>query len=213
MKKLLLVLGSFALALTVGAQTFSSRSFLNCQSLQVTNGISVTNLASITSGYTTNQNLTVFTNFASVRIATTNGWYDGQNLLRTVPLWVDRAGSAITPIYTNVTTALGSAVKQPGPFFGNIYIRVVGGTGANTATAFKFAPVPSDTGVDDSVAGDLITVSVTPNGATQVQSLTPLDAQKLIGCKGLMLVSITAGDTDASSQVVVLECTLNGFTP
>lgn len=212
MKKLLIFLGVVFMATIAMAQPHNGGlSFIEARSIQVTNTMSITNLTALGVVQTTNVAGVVFTNLAGTRVLVAGGNYENYNLLKTVP---------VTPtLDVPVAYALSSGsdtneTAQAGPYAGNIYIRVIGGSGANTATSFVFAPVPNlARGVQSTAAGDLITVSVTPNTTTQVTSITKVDRQKLIGCEGLRLVSVTAGDTDANSQVVVLECTYNAFRP
>lgn len=219
MNKIILAIVTLAIGLQAQAQVFTSQSFLNCRSLEVTNTIGVTNLLAVLAPRTTNMLATIFTNLNGTKINSTaaNGG-DTLNLLKTVRLWTDRNAMPYVPIYTNQPAG---AAEMPGSRNANIYIRLIGGSGANSAVLFSFYPVPSDGGPGDSdgfgvestAAADLIVVSVTANTTNQVSSINPLDMRRLAGCKGLKLVSIANADTDASSQVVVLECTLNGFIP
>ncbi len=208
--KSVILIGLLALGLEAKAQDFRTFSFLNARSLQTTNTIGITNLATISTVTASNVTGTVYTNTAGTRVLTGPGTNEYVNLLKTINLWADRNGSALAPIYTNQAPG---AAEMPNASYANIYIRIVGGSGANSAVTFGFVPVPSDSGVDSNVAGDLITVAVTANTTTQVQSITRLDYRKVANCKGLMCKYITNGDGDASSGVTVLECSLNGFVP
>lgn len=217
MKRLIATVLFACLTLGASAQVFQSQSFLNAQSVAVTNTLGITNLTAIVD-VLTQSNLvgTIYTNLAGTKVEVTGTNDATVNLCRTVNLWADRNAAFVYPIYTNsvidATTNM-QAVQALGPYSKNIYIRLVGASGANSAVTFIFAPVPSSTGVEDTTAAKKISIAVTATTTTQVQSTTLLDESALVGCKGLKLISITNGDTDASSRVTVLECSLNGFVP
>lgn len=226
MKKCLLIL-SFGLGVVCQGQTaglsFKSYSFLNCQSLQVSNTIQVTNLLSFNNTTQSNVTGTVFTNLAGSKVTSAPGTADFVNLLKIVPLW-DTGGGMYTPIYTNQAPG---ATLMAGPYYNaSIFIRLVGGSGANAAVTFRFTPVPSaynpvtraypdwtQFGLDEGVAADVQTISVTATTTTEIKSRTLLDLSKFVGCAGIMCQLINNADTDASSAVQVLECSLNAFTP
>lgn len=207
MKKLFITLTAIGL-LTLSASAVDHRatSFLNARSVTSTNAIGVTNLASVTAVASTNVVGLVYTNTAGTRVVAAAG--NTVNLLKTAPLW--SPGLVLTPTYTNQAPG---AARMPGPYIGGIYIRMKGGSGANSAVTFVFAPVFSDSGADATIAANLITVALTATTTTEVQSYTLVDWTKVIGAKGLMLRSITNADTDAASNVEVLECSLVGFVP
>lgn len=218
MKRLITLITLLGLGYTATAVTHRSPSFLapDVTSVQATNGIGVTNLYSALAVGTTNIMGIIYTNSAGSQQTTTNANNDFHNLLADqVAMFVDQLAQATTPAYDSTN------VLRAGPYYGAIFIRLTGQSGANSAVTFRFRPVPyggagnstSATGVEDTAAADDILISVTATTTTEVRSLTKLDAQKVIGCKGLRLVSITNADTDATSAVTVLDCRFVGFIP
>lgn len=219
MKKFLIVVG-LVLGLSAGAQNFITQSFINAQSLAVSNTICVTNLVSL-NGTGTNVNGTQWTNFAGTRVVagptyvtnsitgaiTTNA--SKANLLREIELRPDRNGNydALTwvPVYTNV---LDNWI----PSKYNLNIRLTGQSGANSAVTFVFTPICDGTN-ESSAAADLWKVAVTATTTTPVVLNTNVPAYLWRGCKGIRLREIYNADTDASSRVDVLSCTLNSWTP
>lgn len=231
MKKLLIVLGLVLATISVqAAANFTVQSFLNCQSVCVTNKYGITNTLTTIGAqpWGTNIDYTIYTNFAGSQIIcgitsstntmpgiATNITYYGRydNLLKDVSLWTGDGSMPIQPVWA--VSSGTNATAQAGPYFASIFIRTrAAATGADQAMSFVFAPVP-DGVYEHTVSGDLITTTVTSGGGTAagtiVTKLVPLDASKLIGCKALRLVSITSGDTDASSRADVLTCELVGF--
>ncbi len=206
---------------TLQAGTFKTASFLNGQSILVTNLFQVTNLLSRINTVNTNIGGTIYTNSAGSRVIIGVGTNEYVNLLKTVPLW------DISPVNVVRTNQAPGDIEVDGPYYNaSIFIRLVGGSGANSAVSFRFIPVPSGfnptTGkgpdfelqdTDSLVAADLQTISVTATTTTEVHSRTKLDLKKYLGCAGIMLVAVINADADASSSVTVLECTLNYFSP
>lgn len=213
MKKLIFGLLVALSGLTATAQVHRAQSFFGAdvQTLIVTNTLGITNIQSTAYTLVTNIHGLSYTNLSgALTIVGKN--QESQNLLGDVSLWTDRNSTFAYPVYA--LTAGTNATVQSGPFIGSIYIRQTGGSGANTATTYVFAPVPnSDSNKESTASGDLITITVTPAGATQVTSITPISVMDVIGCEKLRLVKVYAGDTDASSEINVLECTFNGFVP
>ena len=204
------------------------------------NGVGYTNLLSVAAvggvGRGTNAPGTMWTNFnqfstvasnkPGTQIIVTNGGYylfaylgsnngffsatnavdyTKQNLLQDVDLWVDREGRA-TPIFpqASITTNIIS--------YGQIGVKIVGGSGANSAVTFRFMPLLDGTN-QSTTAGDLISVTATANTTTPVITYTPLQAQKVIGARRLRLVDISNADADASSSVQVLGVWFSGWRP
>ena len=200
MKHLLALLG-LILPLAVTAQNFLSQDFLNVRSVQVTNGIGATNLNSFGVA-ATNFNGIVYTNLAGTRLetGTTNNTF---NLFKDAQLWADRNGRPFMGIETNnmVSTSPGS-----------VFLKLVGGSGANAAVTFVFRPVV-DGQNESTAAADTWSVALTATTTTPVTLRTNVPFYLWPGCKGLRLRSIVNGDTDASSGVFVQECSLNGFLP
>lgn len=216
MKRLITLGALLGLGFTANAVTHRSPSFFapDVTSVQATNGIGVTNLYSALAVGTTNVMGIIYTNAAGQQITTTNANADYHNLLADqVAMFVDQLAQATYPTYT-------SNILNSGPYFGAIFIRLTGQSGANSAVTFRFRTIPygggggaTPIGVEDRVVGDEILISVTAVTTTETHSLTKLDAQKLVGCRGLRLVSITNADTDATSAVTILDCRFVGFVP
>lgn len=211
MKKNISIIVLCMLAFGVSAQSFESQSFLNVTSLQVTNGIAVTNIYSFGSTGSNTVGI-VYTNRAGTASVITSTNAKSVKLLNDVSLWADRVGGI--PGFTQPTINASPYTNYQGN--ANIYIRLVGGSGANSAVTFSFAPIASGLGNSDLgyESTSLFNVAVTATTTTEVRSLTPVPWATLWpGCKGVRLVRIVNADTDASSGVHVLECSLNGFLP
>jgi hypothetical protein len=181
---------------------FKSQSFIadGVSVLNVTNLLGVTNLQSIS--IQTNVAGTTWTNASGALVThSTNDFTAIKNLVKDVALWDP------SPIYEAVT-----GVNATNSNFANIYIRLVGQSGANTACTFIFVPIFDGTN-ESLVAADALSIAVTSSGTTVVDLATKVPAYKWIGAQGLRLKSITHPDADASSRVSVLNCSLNGFVP
>jgi len=206
MKKLITSIGLAVVTLTATAQNFESRSFLNAQSISITNGAlgyGITNLNSaISSG--TNVYQIVFTNLSGNRVVITNGTSDKFNLLKTIPLTVDRNGAFITAPSTNA----------------NIFIRL-GNAGANATNAvtFVFVAVPdynplTGIGHESTAAADQWTISTVANTAYPQSFKIGFPYGQFVGCGGLMLKSVSSGAAIAAgSDVFLLECVMDSFVP
>lgn len=180
----------------------------NVSSICVSNTLGVTNLNSY-GVITTNIQYMQWTNGAGdqVRAAGDGTGPDYQNVIGSVNLeqfstrdqfWIGNASLAANTV-TNT-------------YYSQIFIRLVGQSGANTACTFVFAPVWDDDPLDASTdTATYFTVAVTSNGATPVTSRTPIPAYQLYGAKRLRLVSVTHPDADATSRVTVLKCELCGY--
>jgi hypothetical protein len=211
MKKLLFAFGLIGILTTAVAQNHVSQNMLLCNALCVTNGIGFTNFSFYgTSG--SNQVGLVFTNLSATKTVVSSTSASKTPLTRDVVLFPDRAGGypPLTWITDTNGTSIGTHAWQKSPL--SMFIRVVGGSGANTATSFRFAPVCD--GVNPSTAaGDIWTVAVTPSGATPVTVITNVPLYKWNGCIALRVMDITAGDTDPASRVDVIALSVNGWQP
>jgi len=207
LKKLLTFAGLAVVTFTATAQNFESRSFLNAQSISITNGAlgyGITNLNSaISSG--TNVYQIVFTNLSGNRVVITNGTSDKFNLLKTIPLTVDRNAAFVgTTLATNA----------------NIFIRL-GNAGANATNAvtFVFVAVPdynplTGIGHESTAAADQWTITTVANTAYPQSFKIGFPYGQFVGCGGLMLKSVSSGAAIAAgSDVFLLECVMDSFVP
>lgn len=202
-----LLLGA-AITFALPAATFTSQSFLasGITSIALTNTISVTNLDSGT--IRSNVAGTIWTNTSGTMTVVTNNGSSTQtkNLLRDASLWVAADGQ---PILNPVSDAAGIVTNSS---MASFYIKLIGQSGANAAVTFIFVPLPD--GVNEStVAGDAFSISVTATTTTAVDKTVWLPSWKWPGVGKVRLKSMTNADTDATSRVDVLECSLNGFIP
>lgn len=211
MKKLFTLLAVMAaLALSANAANFKSQSFIvgDVTSLCVSNSICVSNLLSYT--VVTNWTGVNWTNAAGNRVitSTTGGVTAYKNLLKDVDLWSASDGS-LPAVYYDPGVSGAAATNS---CFANIYIKILGTSGANSAVTFAFVPLPD--GVNEStVAADTVVVSLTAAGATVVDKTTKIEPWRWPGSGKLRLKYIFNADEDATSKVTVLACSLNGFVP
>lgn len=201
MKKLLIA-ALLTVAVNVLAIDWKIDSFLNVPSVTTSNLVSVTNLQSALYSASMNTNITglVITNKANNRVivgVSTN--FDGslvsqyENLLATLPF--SPLLQPIKYVDTNNTTwgYQGNAA---------IVVSCTGGASANVANTLKFTPLFDGINAG-TVAGESLSLAVTPNGATRVTIRTNINlATQFYNCRAIRLEAITPGDTDAASQVV-----------
>jgi hypothetical protein len=214
-KTISLITLCLAFAFSAPAQNFLSQSFINpsVRSIEVSNTLyGVTNLLS---GTGTNVDGNRWTNNFGTRIMATNTVPAGQYfplLVDHVTLYPDKMGSYMPFANTNTIPGNGSAASTWSPSTHNLFIKMVGGSGANAAVTFIFAPVCD--GVNEcTAAADVFSVALTATTTTPVTLITNLPTYRWMGCKGLRLRSIHNADTDASGQVYIQNVSLNGFVP
>lgn len=233
MKKLLIISGMVMATVCAMAQsTFRAQSFFaqGVQSLYVTNTAAITNL-NTASANTTNAPGTAWSNYVSGGtaryVAATNSAASGawtnvtKNLLKDVDLWALRDGS---PAVMQSTT---NGTDRPTLSYATVTIRINAGSGASAdqANTLVFTPLygiamdsasaglnPKPTPVEGTTA-DQWTVGITPAGAATVVLCTNVPLYKWPGARGLRLRRVVGGDTDASSQVIYDEISLNGYVP
>jgi hypothetical protein len=196
--------------LPANAANWKSISFISgdVQSVCITNGVSLTNLASV-GVITTNITGLTYTNYGGTRVVYdgTNQFVANKNLCIDVPLYADANGNTTIIPVSDVAGAVTNAYLNCG-----IFIRVQGTSGANTAIPFIFVPLWD--GVNEStVAADALSISVTPSGATRVDKYVPIPAWKWPGAGKVRLKSASNADADATSRVDILNVSLNGFIP
>lgn len=178
--------------------------------LYITNTMAVTNL--LTSGAnTTNYAGTTFTNNGTrVTVATNTSmgtWKaDDLNLLAdyvSIPRLAD--GS---PFYNLATNTLN--YPQSGM---DVAIKLTGGSGANSAVSFVFTPLYG-AGLDlEGGTANEWTVGVTATTTTAVTIITNVPLYKWPGAGGFRLRRIVNADTDASSEVILNELSVNSYRP
>lgn len=216
MKKLLSIIAVLGLAISLQAQPFQSPSFLTVPAVYVTNILQITNV-SLNNLYGTNIAGTAFTNITSTGaqvLTVVNSNYSTLNFCADVPLWADRNGRW----YGTYTNADSSIAGTDTPMI--LSISLVGGSGANSAVTFTFAPVydnqPLPSGLigrHSTVAAEQWAVAVTATTTTAITTGIPVPAYRWPGARALRLLRIVNADTDASSQVIVYDCSLNGYRP
>lgn len=209
-KTLLALLILLTLGLTANAQNHRSINlFAPVTSITVSNNFQYTNLVSqpvVSNASTTNIVGLIWTNLLGNQVIA--GVADTTQLTVDAPLWSDRNGNPILVMsgYTN-----GTWLGAESGMTMNIHL-AGGGSGANSAVNFTFAPVFD--GVHEATAsGDRWTVGVTASTTSAVNVSTNVPMWKWPGCKLLRLETIVNTDTDASSQVTVDGLSLNGFVP
>jgi hypothetical protein len=121
-----------------------------------------------------------------------------------IPLWSDRNGQPVWEPNTNSNNYVQSGAT--------LAVTMVGGSGANTASTWVFTPVYD--GVNEATAAaELWTIAFTPTTTTVATLVTNVPTYRWPGAKLLRLVRVVPGDTDASSQVTLLDVNVNGFVP
>jgi hypothetical protein len=210
MKKIILVLCLLAATLNSFAQNFISDNFLAVNSLAVSNILQYTNI-SCYGVNASNAVGTVWTNLNGTRVVVASGAAsETAKLTKDIDLISsDRSGRPMPIYWTNPYTNV-LADWQPSPQ--NLFIRIVGQSGANSAVVFTFVPVP-DGDTDTTAAADVWKVSITANGAIPVTLITNIPSSKWFGCKALRLQTIVNADVDASSRVDVLKLKVNQWMP
>lgn len=211
MKKLLTLislLGAFSLQAVEGPEPIHlSESFLTVRSLVVSNTISATNLTIVDGVLGVNPTGLIYTNLYGTRFVVTASAYTNVNVFRTIPLYSLRDGTGPWRQNTDTTNTVSALIP-----FANISVTLVGGSGANAATAFVFTPV-YDGDYASTATGDDFSFSVTPNTTTTVTVATNLPIWRWPGAAALTVKSVTAGDTDANSPVTIKALKLNAWRP
>lgn len=205
MKTFLSLITLLALSLPAVGQRHVTKSFLgpSVASITVTNAIGLTNFYGQT--YKTNIVGIIYTNTAGTKVTTAAG--NTTPILGQVDLPVLRDNPLLS---ANYVTGVTNVMQDLAPANSTLTIRLVGGSGANTAVVFRFVPAPSGT-FATTAAGDVWSVSITPNTTTAVTVDTPVPLYRWPGVKTLRLLDVTNPDTDASANVWILNCELNGF--
>ena len=193
----------------VNAQTWAVPKvgkFLTVPAVYATNTLSITNLA--TGGSVgTNVVGTTYTNKAGTRVVVTSGGlYATQPLLQDVSIYPLQNGSGAWPAYT--TNGLINYHMS----YATLSTTMTAGSGADTAVTFVVTPIYN--GVNEATeAGDLWTFSLTPVVSTTKTYSTNAPLWKWPGAQKLRLKRIVNADTDASSQVIITDVSLNQFGP
>lgn len=93
-----------------------------------------------------------------------------------------------------------------------VFLRLHGGSGANSAVTFVFQPLWDGVTAPINTTDDW-SVALTATTSTVVDLATNVPLWRWPGAAGLRLKSIVNGDTDATSQITVTKCSINGFRP
>lgn len=189
------------------AQNFQAISFINGQSLSCSNIAQPTNLLSIGVAPTNAVSLQ-FTNQQGSRLIADGTNNETRNPFVDVPLWADREGRQSILYYQGTNTSLQT--WQPSPI--NLYIKVIGQSGANAGVTFSFFPLADSTN-ECNAAGSRWDVGVTANTTTPVTLVTNVPLYLWQGCYGMRCTRAVNADTDASSRVDILALELTGFRP
>lgn len=209
MIKTLMAIGLLSLLLfPAEAQVFKSQSFLAVQAVYATNTLNITNLWT-TGSVGTNAAGTIYTN-QNARVVASTGLSTTRNLLQDVDLWALRDGSL--PVMQTSTN--GSIPYNQS--YANISVAFVGGSGANSAVTFTVLPIfngDGRTARESTLAADAFTFGYTATTTTPLQISTNVPLYKWPGVKGLRVARIVNADTDASSQVIITDLSLNGYVP
>lgn len=205
MKKLLII-GLVGLLGLVASAQVAPRSYRmipsDINSLIVSNTIAITNLSSVAALITTNKTGTAWTNSAGIGVVASSG--STTKLLQDVPLWSLRDGSGAWSTITNNSIPFMQS-------YATLAVTGTAGSGANAAVTFVMAPVYGTREATD--AGQLWTFSLTPTASTTQTMVTNVPMFNWPGATALRCRRIVNADTDASSQWVLSDITLNGYIP
>ena len=204
MKKLLLVLTLACSTLAVTAQQYFVQDLLNVKALQVTNTIAASNLAATGS---TNVIGLCYTNLFGTWCTNTvaNAAYTAN--FNTLKDWV--------PIPTDFAKLYGQGTingtnTTQSPYCAYFHTRVVGGSSANTATTIVLQLSADGVTADTTTT---ISISVMPNTTTTADVINKLTVAQLQGYKALRVYTVTAGDTDASSNAIYTKMAIGWWVP
>lgn len=205
MKKLIIAIG-LGVSLVVNAAEIRSLSFFNqgISAVMATNTLNITNL--LTAGTAgTNTTGTIYTNNGVRVVASTNFATTAKNLLKDVQLVPLLNGAwPVSLLVTNGSITYNQSLW-------NLSITGTGASGANTAVAFVFTPIPNGTN-EVTTAAEEWTVGFTPTTSQQT-IITNVPLWRWPGVKQLRLRRIVNTDTDASGEAIFTDISLNGPIP
>lgn len=182
-----------------------SQSFLNVQAVYLTNLYNPTNLATAGTATTNIVGLTM-TNFGA-RV-TCDGTNNARvNPFKDVQLWAMTDGRGAWS--EGSTNGTGILYNQS---FASISVTWTAGSGANTAIPFVVTPLFNGRNEATSTA-DEWTFAFTPTASATQTLTTNVPLYRWPGAAKLRLRRAVNTDTDASSQVIVSDISLNGFVP
>lgn len=209
MKKHLFGIGLVAMmGFAASAQQPVALSFIGVnQSLSCSNIAQPTNILSIGVAPTNAVGIQ-FTNSAGVRLIADGTNYESRNPFVDLPIWPDHDGR-----YEGLSYSTNSALLnawQPSPL--NVYVKLVGQSGANSAVTFSFFPLADGTN-ECNAAGSRWDFSLTANTTTPVTLVTNVPLYLWRGCHAIRCTRVVNTDTDASSRVDLLSLELTGFKP
>lgn len=182
-----------------------SQSFLNVQAVYLTNLYNPTNLATAGTAGTNMVGLTM-TNFGA-RVTC-----DGTNNMRVNPfkdvqLWALTDGHGAWS--EGNTNGIGILYNQS---FASIAVTWTAGSGANSAIPFLVTPLYNGRNEATATAEEW-TFAFTPTASATQTLITNVPLYRWPGAAKLRLRRAANTDTDASSQVIVTDISLNGFVP
>ena len=204
MKTLLTSIIALLVAASANAQHLSQSFLREVRSIQVTNGIPLTNIVSFTG--MTNIQGTVWTNNSGTRMEVTAAG-NTVRYFSDVRLFTDKEGKPVVYYYPQINGLTNYAVSGA-----TLNLRVQGGSGANSAVTFVFTPL-WDGETPPLVTTDDWSVAITAVVSAQTTLATNVPLWKWPGAKALRLKSVVNADTDASSGVFVNQVQLNAFVP
>lgn len=203
MKKLLTIsvlVASLTVSKAVDPQTWNLLAS-DIGSLVVTNTRGITNLSSV--GVTgTNVYGIIYTNKSGTAV-TVSATTQSKALVGSAPLW---------PVMLLDTPVIATAPWTNAQSRAQLVVSLIGGSGANTAQSWVFVPLWRDDDgnlIESNQAGDVWAVSITPNTTTVVNYAVTVPLYRWPGAYALRLKSITNGDTDASSDVIIRSAVVN----
>jgi hypothetical protein len=209
MKKFILSL-ALALPLAADAASHQDMSFLNVQSLQVSNVAAITN--HIMYPLMTNIIGTTWTNNSGTLVTVTNAGNTAM-LVKDVPLWSDQNGR--TPIL-QIQSVPGSLTNYANISPATISGKILGGAAANSAVTFVFTPIWKDPRNTEGIPFIATThdwsFAVTGASGT-VTFATNAPIYLWPGAWGMRVRSIVNADTDFTGNVWIQELDLSGFKP
>lgn len=215
MKKLLFVLFALAIIGPASAAELKVMSFLNVNSLIVSNAVGgFTNLSSPTCLDGTNSLYLMWTNRSGTRVRGTNTSYYTTPLMLDLPLVAPvstfspvYAGTAVTYSATNAWVA---DTLQAGPWMGKLQVTIAAGHGSAVGTV-TFVPLP-DLENESTEAGKAVTLTITPSTTVDQTFTTNLNANVWAFAKGIRCLSygIAAGSGYTN---VVKEVNLIQYSP
>lgn len=212
--KLLIALGALLAALALPARSaaaeYHAQSFLNVQAVYLTNTFNPTNLATAGSVGTNIVGLILTNDGTRLVVSATAG--SRINPFKDVALWSLTDGTG--PWNTGNTNGV-----MTWPYsYATLSVSWTAGSGANSAISFLVTPIYAKTsqrprGREATATAEEWTFAFTPTASASQTLSTNVPLWRWPGAAGLRLRRAVNADTDASSQVIVEDISLNGYPP